>query len=154
MPFLILLTLFIFVPIAEISVLIRVASSIGPLYTIVFVIFTAVLGAHLVRQQGFATLNKLREETNAGRVPALQIAEGVALLFAGAVLLTPGFITDAVGFALLAPPIRLILINWAASKMTNSASGFTYHHTSSTPQRPDIHSDVIEGEYSEPDQNK
>ncbi|MFT6409060.1 MAG: UPF0716 protein FxsA, partial [Arenicella sp.] len=117
MPFLLLVFLFIAIPVAEISLLIRVGSSIGLLNTIVFVIFTAVLGAYLVRQQGFATIAKLQEETNAGRVPALQIAEGVALLFAGAVLMTPGFITDALGFALLIPPVRQALIAWAANNL-------------------------------------
>jgi len=147
MPFLILVFLFVAVPIAEISLLIRVSGSIGGLNTILFVIFTAVLGAYLVRQQGFSTLRSLQEETNAGRVPAMQIAEGVALLFAGAVLLTPGFITDALGFALLTPPIRRGLIGWVINKgivrASSSTSGFTSYGDSRT--RPD----VIEGEYSE-----
>ena len=146
MPFLFLVFLFIAVPIAEITVLIRVGSAIGVPYTIVFVIFTAVLGAYLVRQQGFATLNKLQQETNAGRVPAMQIAEGVALLFAGAVLMTPGFITDAIGFALLIPQIRQALIAFAGRHFVsaNVATGYGTH-----PSQQRSHNDVIEGEYTD-----
>ena len=146
MPFLLLLLAFILVPVAEISVLIRVGGAIGPLNTILFVIFTAILGAYLVRQQGFATLQKLRAETDAGRMPAMQIAEGVALLFAGAVLLTPGFITDAFGFALLMPPIRQAVIKFFASRVTVQAAqtGFYSTHTTNTPRRSD--GSVIEGE--------
>ena len=117
MPFLVLVALFIAVPIIEISLFLKVGGAIGVPSTILFVIFTAVLGAYLVRQQGFATLNKVQQETNAGRVPAMPMAEGLALLFAGAVLLTPGFMTDALGFALLVPPIRQAFIRWAADKL-------------------------------------
>lgn len=148
MPFFLLVFLFIAIPVAEISVLIRVGGAIGPFNTIVFVIFTAVLGAYLVRQQGFATLSKLQEETNAGRVPALQIAEGVALLFAGAVLMTPGFITDALGFAILIPPVRQAFIAWAAKNVFKGP--ITTAYTASTsPNNPHVsQGDVIEGEYS------
>jgi UPF0716 protein FxsA len=152
MPFLLLVFLFIAIPIAEISLLIKVGSSIGLLNAIGFVIFTAVLGAYLVRQQGFATIAKLQEETNAGRVPALQIAEGVALLFAGAVLMTPGFITDALGFALLIPPVRQALIAWAANnvfKGSMTAAYSTSHRTSHSSVNSHRSKDnVIEGEYS------
>lgn len=148
MPFLILVFLFIAIPVAEISLLIRVGSSIGLLNTIVFVIFTAVLGAYLVRQQGFATITKLQEETNAGRVPALQIAEGVALLFAGAVLMTPGFITDAVGFALLIPPVRQALIAWVAKNVFKGSMTSAYSTSGSAANTYVPKGDVIEGEYT------
>ncbi|MBX2847321.1 MAG: FxsA family protein [Acidiferrobacterales bacterium] len=148
MPFYILLFLFIFVPVVEISFLIKIGKAIGGLYTILFVIFTAVLGAYLVKAQGVATLNKLQQETNAGRVPAMQLAEGVALLFAGAVLLTPGFITDAVGFSLLIPQIRQGLISWIMKKGIIKAQTTTtgFNH----PQKRSNDGDVIEGEYREP----
>ena len=124
---LILLFLFIAVPVAEISFLIKVGGVIGGLNTILFVILTAILGAYLVRQQGFATLQKLQQETNAGRIPALQIAEGVALLLAGAVLLTPGFITDAIGFALLIPFTRRVIIALIAARYSaNGGSSFIF----------------------------
>ncbi len=151
MPFIILLALFVVVPIAEISLLINVGGEIGLFNTIAIVIATAVLGAYLVRQQGFATLTNLQREANAGRMPAMQLAEGVALLFAGAVLLTPGFITDALGFALLTPPLRRGIIAWLAKQgFAKVQSGFsathtsTSHSSSSSAQRND--SQIIEGE--------
>ena len=159
MPFLILVILFVVVPIAEISLLFKVGGAIGGLNTILFVIFTAVLGAHLVRQQGFATIVKLQEETNAGRLPALQIAEGVALLFAGAVLLTPGFITDAVGFLLLIPFTRRFIIAIAAQRFAKNGSNFSFTSQSTsgpsnTRPRQNDNSNVIEGEYTEHDETK
>lgn len=143
MVFYILLLLFIVVPVAEIMLLIDIGSAIGPLRTILVVIFTAILGAYLVRQQGFATLFKVQEEMNAGRVPAMQMGEGILLLFAGAVLLTPGFITDAVGFALLVPAVRHTLIAWVVKKGFIKAQS-TAAHSNSTSR-----DNVIEGEYSE-----
>lgn len=149
MPFYILLFLFIFVPVAEISLLINVGKAIGGLNTIVFVIFTAVLGAYLVKAQGIATLNNLQNEMNAGRVPAMQMAEGVALLFAGAVLLTPGFITDALGFSLLIPPIRQAIIAWVMKKGIIKAQTTTTGFNQPRPKTNDG-GNVIEGEYREP----
>ena len=155
MPFIILVFLFVMVTIAEISLLIKVGGAIGGFNTILFVILTAVLGAYLVRQQGFATITKLQQETQAGRIPALQIAEGVALLFAGAVLLTPGFITDAIGFTLLIPFTRRIVIALLASKFTQNQTGFTYSTHSQGPQQTkNDNSNVIEGEYTDSTDNK
>ena len=155
MPFIILVFLFIMVPVAEISLLIKVGGAIGGFNTILFVILTAVLGAYLVRQQGFATITKLQEETNAGRIPALQIAEGVALLFAGAVLLTPGFITDAIGFALLIPFTRRIIIALLATKFSQNQAGFTYSsHTQGSNQAHNDAPNVIEGEYTDSTDDK
>ena len=152
MLFPILLLSFILVPVIEIMVLIKVGSSIGLGATILFVIFTAVLGAYLVRQQGFATIHAVQNELNQGRVPAKQMAEGVALLFAGAVLLTPGFVTDAIGFALLTPPIRRAVINWVVKQGTFSAQTMHASHTSysNTPDQTQS-STPIEGEYRERD---
>ncbi len=148
MPFYIILFLFIAMPVAEISLLINVGEAIGGLNTILFVIFTAILGAYLVKAQGIATINNLQQEMNAGRVPAMQIAEGVALLFAGAVLLTPGFITDAIGFSLLIPPVRQSMIKWVMKqgiiKTQTATTGFKQ------PQKGQSDPNVIEGEYREP----
>ena len=115
MTFLFLLTLFIFMPIAEIAVLISVGGEIGLGSTILLVIATAVLGAWLVRNQGFQTLQKLRGEIEQGRLPAMELAEGFAILVAGALLLTPGFITDTIGFICLTPPLRKTFIRWVPS---------------------------------------
>ena len=155
MPFIILVFLFVMVPVAEISLLIKVGGAIGGFNTILFVILTAVLGAYLVRQQGFATITKLQQETQAGRIPALQIAEGVALLFAGAVLLTPGFITDALGFILLIPLTRRIVIALLASKFSQNKARFSYStHTQGSQQTKNDSPNVIEGEYTDPTDDK
>lgn len=150
-PFLLLA--FVLVPIIEIALLIRVSSAIGGGTTIMIVIFTAILGAYLVRQQGFATLQSVQNQMNAGKVPAMEMAEGLALLFAGALLLTPGFFTDAIGFTLLTPTLRRAIIRWL---MTHG--NFTVHTQHSSTIRtptPEQHkgkpSSVIEGEFSERD---
>ena len=153
MFFPILLISFILVPVLEIAFLIRVGAAIGAGTTILIVIFTAILGAYLVRQQGFSTIRAVQEEVNAGRVPAMQMAEGIALLFAGAVLLTPGFFTDALGFALLTPPLRRGLIQWVINNANIQVHSAHAAYPPRQPQsRPDQgRSNVIEGEFSEPD---
>ncbi len=106
----VLLVLFLLVPLLEIYLLIKVGSHIGAFNTVVLVVATAVGGAALLRLQGLATLTRVRHEMEAGRIPALPMLEGVVLLFAGALLLTPGFFTDALGFLLLIPPLRRALV--------------------------------------------
>jgi len=101
-----LFLLFLLVPIIEIYLLIQVGGIIGAVPTIAMVILTAVVGSALIRQQGFTTLQRARQGMAAGQVPAMEMMEGVALLIAGALLLTPGFFTDTLGFLLLVPPIR------------------------------------------------
>ena len=148
MTFPLLLIAFIVVPVVEITLLIKVGSAIGVGTTILVVIFTAVLGAYLVKQQGFATLHAVQKEINEGRVPVRQMAEGIALLLAGAVLLTPGFVTDALGFALLTPPLRRSFVNWVISKGMFSVptQPGTNPHDSANADNS-----AIEGEYSERD---
>ena len=105
-----LFLLFLVVPLLEIYLLIEVGSAIGAMLTIFLVVFTAMLGAVLVRVQGFSTLTRVQSQLNDGQVPALEIMEGVCLFVAGALLLTPGFFTDAVGFVLPTPPLRRSII--------------------------------------------
>lgn len=101
-----ILLIFILVPLAEIYVLIQVGSVIGAGWTIILVVATAVLGAYLVRRQGFAIVSRVRAQLDDGELPAVEVLEGLFLLVAGALLLTPGFFTDALGFACLTPPLR------------------------------------------------
>jgi UPF0716 protein FxsA len=103
---LILLIIFIVIPVAEIYVLIEVGGIIGAVPTVFMVVFTAVLGALLLRQQGFYTLRKVQEDMQKGILPAVALVEGLILLVGGAMLLTPGFITDFIGFMMLVPPLR------------------------------------------------
>ena len=111
-PLGLLFLLFILVPLVEIYFLIQVGSVIGAIPTIGLVVFTALLGAMLLRFQGMTTLQRTRMSMAEGQVPALEMLEGVLLLFAGVLLLTPGFFTDAIGFAFLIPPLRQALILW------------------------------------------
>ena len=148
MPFLILLSLFVFVPILEISVLIKVAGGIGLGSTILLVIATAILGAFLVKQQGFETLRNAQSQMARGKMPAMELAEGIALLIAGALLLTPGFITDTIGFCCLTPPLRRAAILWLTKNGILQASAYTQSHHQD--QKNDPHSrtgNIIEGEY-------
>jgi UPF0716 protein FxsA len=115
----ILFLLFLAVPILEIWFLIQVGSVIGAGWTILVVVATAMAGAWLVRSQGLAILRRIQQETAMGRVPTTDMLEGLMLLIAGAVLLTPGFFTDAVGFALLVPPVRARLSRYLIERGIN-----------------------------------
>ncbi len=109
-PFRALFLLFLVVPIVEIYLLITVGGLIGVMPTILLVILTAILGALLLRYQGFMTFQRVQSELAQGQIPAMAMMEGVLLLLAGALLLTPGFFTDAIGFFCLVPPLRRWLI--------------------------------------------
>ncbi len=101
-----LVLLFIALPIAEIAVIIKVGSLLGVVDTIALLLGISVLGVWLVKRQGIGVLRRMREQTNAGRVPGNEIVDGALLLLAGALLIPPGFITDAAGLLLLLPPVR------------------------------------------------
>jgi len=115
-----LLALFIIVPLVELVLLIQLGSHIGVLATIAIVIITAIVGTSLLRQQGFGVLARASEAMNAGRVPIESVGEGICLLIAGAFLLTPGLLTDAVGFALLVPPVRARIARWGLQRIMKS----------------------------------
>ncbi|MEE9319748.1 MAG: FxsA family protein [Granulosicoccus sp.] len=114
------LLLFIVMPIVEIAVLLRVGDALGWLPTLAIVIITAVLGTSMLRQQGIATLARARKRMGAGEMPAQQLLEGVLLLIGGVLLLTPGFVTDAFGFACLIPVSR----RWLAAHLASRAKIF------------------------------
>jgi UPF0716 protein FxsA len=105
----VLLAAFIGVPLVEIAVFIQVGGWIGLGWTLALVVLTAVLGAWQLRAQGLATLLRARDQVDRGALPARELFDGACLLVAGALLLTPGFVTDAAGFLLFLPPVRDIL---------------------------------------------
>ncbi|MBQ0795102.1 FxsA family protein [Zhongshania sp.] len=105
-----LFLLFIGLPIIEMWLLIEVGAVIGALPTIAMVVTTALIGAALLKQQGIETLTRAQQRLNSGQVPATEILEGLMLAVGGALLLTPGFVTDAVGFVCLIAPLRRMLI--------------------------------------------
>jgi UPF0716 protein FxsA len=101
----------------EIALFIQVGGAIGLWATIAVVLLTAAIGAALLRAQGFAAIATLQNDLRRGRDPTPTLAHGALLLFAGALLLTPGFFTDAVGFVLLSPQARSALIAWGGPKL-------------------------------------
>lgn len=131
-------TIFLIVPIIEIYLLIQVGQVIGAGWTIFLVVFTAVIGVGLLRIQGLSTLNRAQRKLQQNELPAREILEGMGLVIAGALLLTPGFFTDTIGFLLLFPPVRIWLVSNIASRMVVVSSGRP------GPGRPGEH-DVIEG---------
>jgi len=106
---LLLVILFVIAPIVEIYVLLTAGNLFGPLPVIAACIGTAILGGVLIRLQGLAAMNAARRDMNDGRPPVSSAVNGALLIVAAPFLMTPGFVTDAVGFALLIPPIRLWL---------------------------------------------
>lgn len=138
-----LLAAFFIIPLIEIYLLIKVGSLIGALPTVLLVVFTAVLGAWLMRVQGLSTLERVRAMLMRGEVPAVEALEGVALLLGGALLLTPGFFTDTVGFLLLVPYLRRRLILGMLRRGVIKATGI--YSGPDSPPRPGPH--TIEGEY-------
>ncbi|WP_328987209.1 FxsA family protein [Thiorhodovibrio winogradskyi] len=102
--------LFVGTPLIELYFLLKVGSIIGALPTILLSIFTAALGGYLVREQGLSVLMRVRTMLDQGVMPAFEVLDGAILLLCGFSLLLPGFVTDAVGFLLLVPPLRHWLI--------------------------------------------
>ena len=147
-PFALLFLLFISIPLLEIYLLIKVGGIIGAMPTVLLVIVTAVVGAWLLRLQGFATLQRVRQTLESGGLPALELLEGVILLFAGALLLTPGFFTDAVGFLCLIPELRRQLVLWASKKWLVSVAGQPFQDSRNGPAKKN---QVIEGEFRRED---
>jgi UPF0716 protein FxsA len=105
-----LLLMFLVIPLLEIWLLIHVGGYIGAAPTVALVVLTAVVGVTVIRLQGLSTLTRANARIRAGEVPAQEMGEGLILAVAGLLLLTPGFATDAVGFACLIPPVRRRLL--------------------------------------------
>lgn len=115
-----LLIAFIGTPIVEIAVFIHVGEQIGLWSTLAIVIATAMAGAWLLRTQGLATLARAQESLARQEFPLEEVFDGLCLLFAGALLLTPGFVTDSIGLALFVPPVRRLLQHLMRRWLANS----------------------------------
>lgn len=101
-----LVVLFIVVPIVELAVIIQVGQTIGVVPTIVSLLVISFAGSWLVKREGLGVWRRFRHQMEAGRVPGKELADGVMILLAGALLVTPGFVTDVFGILLLLPPVR------------------------------------------------
>lgn len=135
-----LFLLFIIAPIIELFVLIKIGSLLGVVPTVAIVLITAFIGSQLVRQQGLDVMGQVRTAQARGEVPTLPILNGIALLLAGFLLITPGFISDTLGFTLLIPKLRQYLARQLLERVTIiTPSGSSTH-------RRDQHT-TIEGEY-------
>lgn len=112
-----LFALFVIVPILEMWLLLKVGSIIGAMPTIGLVVLTAVIGISLLKRQGLEILWRGQKKLESGELPAAEVAEGLILAIAGALLLTPGFCTDGIGFICLTPPLRRRLVAHLARRM-------------------------------------
>jgi UPF0716 protein FxsA len=121
-----LLAAFIGVPLVEIAVFVQVGGWIGLWPTLALVVLTAILGTWQLRAQGLATLLRARDQVDRGALPARELFDGACLLVAGALLLTPGFVTDAAGFLLFLPPVRDKLREFLASYVQASMETRTF----------------------------
>ena len=111
-----LFLLFTLIPIIELMILIDLGTSIGLAPTLGVVILTGALGAWAARTQGFYALSRIQAEMAAGRPPGAEMVEGAMVLVGGVLLLTPGLLTDAAGFALMVPAVRAVVRGWLMRK--------------------------------------
>ncbi len=139
---------FIAVPLIEIALFIQVGGLIGVWPTLAIVVLTALLGTWLLRKQGSAALAELRRSFSQVEDPSEPLAHGAMILFAGALLLTPGFFTDAVGFALLTPHVRRRLFQELRKRVR------VERFDSGQNPQPNTPPDVIDGDYEDLDQTK
>ena len=133
--------LFLVIPITEVYLLIEVGSVIGAGWTILLIVLTAIIGVNLLRLQGMSTLMRANQAMSQGQVPAMEMMEGLFLAVGGALLITPGFFTDAIGFICLLPFTRRLIIQQILLKSTIKSS-YSVHQENETSEN----SNTIEGE--------
>ncbi|QDZ01850.1 membrane protein FxsA [Nitratireductor mangrovi] len=117
MRFPLIFAIFLIVPMLEIAAFVVIGGRIGVAATLAIVVLTALVGSILLRVQGFGLLRRIQEETDQGRVPKREVVHGAMILFAGLLLLLPGFVTDAVGFTLFIPAIRDAIWGFVSSRL-------------------------------------
>ena len=137
------LILFIIVPLFEMIVLIEVGSIIGAIPTVFLVVLTATVGIWLLKLEGMQTWARVQQKLAQGAIPETELLEGVMLIVGGALLLTPGFVTDTVGFICLLPGLRRPIARW----MIRQAVFRSFNTTSNTSSQ----SKIIEGEFRRED---
>lgn len=128
-----LMLIFILVPLVEVGLFIKIGGIIGALPTIGLIVLTAVIGVTLIRLQGILTLARVRDKLDRGEIPAIDMVEGLILLVAAALLLTPGFFTDTVGFLALVSSIRhavaIRALKWLVIRHRGAQPGEGAHTT-------------------------
>lgn len=139
---------FLAVPLIEITLFIQIGGAIGLGWTLATVVITAILGTWLVRNQGILAMSQLKSSFSELRDPTEPLVHGAMILFSGALLLTPGFFTDAIGFALLVPGIRTAVYKAVRARVNvQSFEAGPRRH----PQDPHARNDIIDAEYREVD---
>lgn len=111
--FLKLFSLFLIIPVVEIYLLVKIGGMIGALNTVLIILITASIGAYLTKSQGFRVLHQIQDATRQGYMPGNELLHGLFVLIGGFALLTPGFLTDTIGFSMLIPQIREIYVRAA-----------------------------------------
>ena len=149
-----LLILLVTIPLAELFLLIEVGGLIGALPTIGLCLLTALVGAALLRQQGLQTLARARQNLDRGALPAVELLEGVALILGGAMLLTPGLITDFLGFLCLIPVTRHWLVRLALARMAVRFGPAGPGANDGPPGRGESAHRIIEGEFERRDDDR
>jgi UPF0716 protein FxsA len=128
--------LFVVVPLVELRLLFYVSHEwLGSMGTILLVVMTGMLGAAMARQQGVGILQQMKEAVESGRIPGDELIHGVAILVGGVVLVTPGILTDSVGFALLFPPTRLLVVAWIRRRIRFQVQTVSFGGTTSKGER-------------------
>ncbi len=139
LPFLLLI-----VPLTEISLFIVIGGKIGAFWTIGLVLFTAVLGSILLRIEGIKTFTQISNKLNSGEIPGEELVKGMMILIAGVLLLTPGFLTDTIGFSLFLAPVRKVIWNFLSTRFKPIGS---FSHPSAAPgsrTRPGTNPNVVD----------
>jgi len=145
------LLLFLGMPLLEVAAFVKIGGHIGAGWTIILTVFTAVLGAYLVRTQGIRTLLNVRDQLAQGQLPAVTVVEGIILLVCGALLLTPGFISDTLGFLGLVPVIRHVIAQSLVSKVLVSRVSSFQGYQQPTGTHSSHRGDTIEGQFRRED---
>lgn len=140
--------IFIIIPLMEISVFISVGDEIGVIQTLLLCFLTAAIGGYLVKMQGLDTLFRGRQVMNQGYLPVQELFDGFCIVVAGAMLITPGFVTDFIGFSLLVPPVRRMVQAYLSKRMD------IYMETSASRKPQPPQSGVIEGEFERVEDEK
>ncbi len=149
------LLVFLLFPLAELAVMIQVGSWVGVWPTILAVVLTGVLGVALVRSQGLAVLRQASAAAERGEAPVGAVFHGFCIVFAGILLIVPGFITDTVGLLLFAPFVRGALGRWLLDRVRRQETmrvwvdGRPVHPGRAEPRRPPARPGVIDVEYEE-----
>ncbi|HIG66050.1 MAG TPA: FxsA family protein [Methyloprofundus sp.] len=144
-PVQLIFLVFLIVPFIEIYLLLQIGGIVGVFPTIALVVTTAIIGANLLRRQGLATLQRFQDSLQRGQIPAYEMVEGPILLVGGALLLTPGFFTDVIGFACLIPSARKKIAQYIIEKRLVQGGVVPGQ------QKPKAGPGVIEGEFNRED---